>query len=123
MCFSRPVQPLDATTTLISDCMHAQVVSALHQRFPELFSVPLVSSLQSSLQAPSKAQLTALAAEQKDKEESARVLRQRGLLRIFAELELAGIVRSAGDASSKKGGPATGEATFGIFKDLVSRAL
>ena len=102
--------------------MHAQVVSALHQRFPELFSVPLVNSLQSSLQAPSKAQLAALAPDQKDKEEGARVLRQRGLLRIFAELELAGIVRSTGDAS-KKGGPATGEATFGIFKDLVGRML
>lgn len=92
-----------------------QVLSALHQRFPELFSVPFIASLQTSLQPPNKATLGALPQDQREKEENARVLRQRSLLRIYAELELVGIAAPAGKA--------LGEATFTIFRDLVSNWL
>lgn len=94
-----------------------QVISALHQRFPTLFSVPLVASIQASLQPPSKATLAASSPEQRDKDENARVLRQRGLLRIFAELELLAIVKP------DKKSWAVGEATFTILRDLVSLVL
>lgn len=89
-----------------------QIVSAIHQRFPEVVSLPLISSLQASLQAPSKAVLAAWSPEQREKEESNRITRQRGLLRVYAELELAGIARP-----ERQG--ALGDATFAIFRDLV----
>lgn len=88
------------------------MLSALHQRFPQLFTIPLIAALQASLQAPSKASLSALPPEQRDKEENARILRQRSLLRIYSELELVGIVTTQSLE--------IGEATYTVFKDLVS---
>ncbi|KAK9898934.1 ARM repeat-containing protein [Cystobasidium minutum MCA 4210] len=89
-----------------------EVISALHQRFPELFTVPFIASLQASLQPPNKATLATLPQDQREKEENARVLRQRSLLRIYAELELAGIIAPAGKA--------LGESTFTVFRDLLT---
>jgi regulator of nonsense transcripts 2 len=74
--------------------------------------MPLVSQLQASLQAPSKAVLAAMSQEQREKDEASRITRQRGLLRVFAELELVGIVKPEKNAQ-------TGDATFAIFRDLV----
>lgn len=90
----------------------AKVISVLHQRFPDIFSVRLIANLQAALQPPSKGFFATATPEQRDKDESARVLRQRGLLRIFAELELVGVIRP-----DKKG--SLGDATFAIFRDLV----
>lgn len=90
-----------------------QVVSAIHQRFPEVVSLPLLNTLQASLQAPSKAVLAAMSQEQREKDETSRITKQRGLLRVYAELELVGIVRPEKNASP-------GDATFAIFRDLVT---
>lgn len=49
--------------------------------------------------------------EQREKEEGARVARQRGMLRVVGELELVAIVRGKG---------AVGELSWGILKELVS---
>jgi regulator of nonsense transcripts 2 len=88
-----------------------QVVSALHQRFPPLFTEPLTAQVLALLQAPSKAQLATLSDEQREKDESARVLRQRGMLRVLGEMEAVALVK--GD----------GETTFNVFKELVSLLL
>lgn len=77
-----------------------QVVSALHQRFPDTFTLLLTYNLSKSLQVPTKAQLAALSAEQKEKEESSRIIRQRTYLRISVELWLAGVLRNVDDGIS-----------------------
>ncbi|KAG8770184.1 hypothetical protein FRC12_004459 [Ceratobasidium sp. 428] len=79
----------------------AEIVSALHRRFPEAYTPPLVATLTKELAAPSRAALNALSAEQREKEESARIVRQRPLLRITSELALVGILS---DGPGRSGG-------------------
>ena len=67
-------------------------MSALHRRFPETYTPPLVATLTKELAAPSRAALNAVSAEQREKDESARILRQRPLLRISSELALVGVL-------------------------------
>ncbi|KAI0666624.1 ARM repeat-containing protein [Trametes maxima] len=76
-----------------------EIISALHRRFPKTFTPALVSSLSAALAAPSRASLAALSAEQREKEDSTRVSRQRPVLRVSAELALVGIIRDAVDRS------------------------
>ncbi|KAI0360874.1 ARM repeat-containing protein [Trametes cingulata] len=90
-----------------------EIISALHRRFPKNFTPSLISSLSTSLAAPSRAALAALSPEQREKEDAARVSRQRPVLRVCAELALVGIIRDAPDRSG-------GEWIMKAVKDLLS---
>ncbi|GAW05433.1 ARM repeat-containing protein [Lentinula edodes] len=70
-----------------------EILSALHRRFPTAFTSKLVSLLSSALAVPSRASLSSLTAEQREKEDSSRVVRQRPVLRICSELALVGVIR------------------------------
>ncbi|KAH9917919.1 transcription factor [Epithele typhae] len=59
-----------------------EVISALHRRFPKAFTSSIVSSLSVSLAPPSKAALATLSLEQREKEDSSRITRQRPILRV-----------------------------------------
>ncbi|KAG2228461.1 hypothetical protein INT48_003160, partial [Thamnidium elegans] len=83
------------TSVDISACV--EVVSALHQRFPDSFTLLLSYQLSKALQTPTKQYLATLSAEQKEKEESARIIKQRTYLRIVCELWLVGVLRSVDD--------------------------
>jgi len=89
-----------------------QVISALHQRFPTKFTPALVTTLGGALAPPNKAALATIAPEQRDKEEAARVTRQRPVLRVCAELALVGVIR---DAPGRSGG----EWIMKALRDLV----
>lgn len=89
-----------------------KVISALNRRFPTTFTPALVSALNASLAAPSKAALSALSQEQREKEDSTRVARQRPVLRVCAELALVGIIR---DAPGRSGG----EWIMKVIRELV----
>ncbi|KAK9450604.1 armadillo-type protein [Limtongia smithiae] len=75
-----------------------EVVSALHQRFALSFTPLLVLYLLRGFANPTKTQLAMLTPEQRDKEDSARILRQRGLIRLVTEFWLCGIARTSDDA-------------------------
>ena len=85
----------------------------LHRRFPKTFTPGLISALSAALAPPNRAALAALAPEQREKEDAARVTRQRPVLRVCAELALVGIIR---DAPGRSGG----EWMIKVIKDLVS---
>ncbi|GAA5932084.1 hypothetical protein JCM1841_006860 [Sporobolomyces salmonicolor] len=89
-----------------------EVVSMFHQRFPVLFTPPFTALLLHGLKPASS---TATDKDVKDKEDSARIIKQRGLLRIVGELELVGVVRKEGGK-----GPTTGEVTWGALKELLT---
>ncbi|KAF1806437.1 armadillo-type protein [Mucor lusitanicus] len=74
-----------------------EVISALHQRFPDTFTLLLTYQLAKVLQVPSKQYLATLSAEQKEKEESARIIKQRTYLRIVCELWLVNVLRYVED--------------------------
>jgi regulator of nonsense transcripts 2 len=90
-----------------------EIISALHRRFPTAFTPSLVSSLSAALAAPSRAALSALPPEQREKEDSARVSRQRPLLRVCSELALVGIIT---DGQRRSGG----EWIMKVLKELLS---
>lgn len=90
-----------------------EVISALHRRFPTAFTHPLISSLSAALGAPSRAALSALPPEQREKEDSARVSRQRPLLRVCSELALVGIIT---DGQKRSGG----EWIMKVLRELLS---
>jgi len=89
-----------------------QVISALHRRFPTSFTPALITALASVLVPSNKAALAAMAPEQREKEEAARVTRQRPVTRVCAELALVGVIR---DAPSRSGG----EWIMKVLRDLV----
>lgn len=95
---------------------YSQVISNLHRRFPKIYDAPLIASFASSLAPPARAQPGALPSEQREKEDSARVGRQRPILRVSSELALVGIIS---DGPGKSGG----EWIMKVLKDLVSPAL
>lgn len=88
------------------------MLSVIHLRFPEQFTTPFGALLLATLRPPNKATLAALSVEQREKDESARIVRQRTALRVLGELEAAGIVRLDGTRGE-------GEQTFAVLKDLV----
>ncbi|OAX42276.1 ARM repeat-containing protein [Rhizopogon vinicolor AM-OR11-026] len=90
-----------------------EVISALHRRFPAAFTPALISSLSAALSAPSRAALSALPAEQREKEDSTRLSRQRPILRICAELALVGIIS---DGQKRSGG----EWIMKVLRELLS---
>lgn len=67
-----------------------------------------------ALAPPSRGALSALTPEQREKEDAARVSRQRPVLRVCAELALVGIIKDGPDRSG-------GEWMMKVVRDLVSR--
>ncbi|CAG8551824.1 10052_t:CDS:10, partial [Dentiscutata erythropus] len=98
-----------------------EVISALHQRFPDTFTPFLTHTLARSLAPPNK-QPVVLNTEQREKEESSRILKQRVLLRIAGELWLIGVLRNVEDgvAALNSGGAAVGEGGVNGVKDNVA---
>ncbi|KAI0373457.1 ARM repeat-containing protein [Pilatotrama ljubarskyi] len=90
-----------------------EIISTLHRRFPKTFTPSLIPSLSASLAPPSRAALAALSPEQREKEDAARVSRQRPVLRVCAELALVGIIRDAPERSG-------GEWIMKVVRDLLS---
>lgn len=88
----------------------AQVISTMHQRFPDLFTPPFSALLLTGLKPTSS---SAADKDIREKEDNTRIIKQRGLLRVVGELEAVGIVRKDG------GKGVTGELTWGALKDLV----
>nr|OQO29807.1 hypothetical protein B0A51_03246 [Rachicladosporium sp. CCFEE 5018] len=77
-----------------------EVVSALHQRFGlEEFTCNLGWLIGRGLSTPDRAQLKALSAEVRDREEKDRIARQRVLLRVATELWLVSALRSLEDVT------------------------
>ncbi|KAG7098665.1 hypothetical protein E1B28_000581 [Marasmius oreades] len=90
-----------------------EAISHLHQRFPKSFTPALVTSLANALSVPSRASLQSLTAEQREKEDSSRVTRQRPILRICSELALVGVIR---DGPGRSGG----EWIMKVLKEMLS---
>ncbi|GAA5822482.1 hypothetical protein JCM5353_000523 [Sporobolomyces roseus] len=88
-----------------------EVVSAFHQRFPVLFTPPFSALLLQGLKPGSS---NATDKDVKEKEDNARVIKQRGLLRIVGELELVGVLRK------ENGKGSTGDVTWTALKDLLT---
>lgn len=76
------------------------MISALHQRFPDTFTLLLTTSLSKALQPPNRQYLSTLTPEQREKEETSRISKQRTYLRISVELWLAGVLRNVEDGVS-----------------------
>ncbi|EFI28143.1 transcription factor [Coprinopsis cinerea okayama7 len=90
-----------------------EVICALHRRFPNTFTPAVISSLATALTPPTKAYLATLTPEQREKEDNARISRQRPILRVCSELALVGIIRDSPDRSG-------GEWIMKTMKDLLS---
>ncbi|CAG8501990.1 5188_t:CDS:10 [Ambispora leptoticha] len=99
-----------------------EVISALHQRFPDTFTPFLTHTLARSLVPPNKQQLAVLTTEQREKEENTRIAKQRVLLRIAGELWLMGVLRNVEDgiAALNSGGAAVGAGSVNGVKDNVA---
>lgn len=77
-----------------------EIVSALHQRFGPLeFTTYLGWLLGRGMSTPEKAQLKALGADAREKEEKERLARQRVLLKVVTELWLVGFLKSLEDVA------------------------
>ncbi|KAJ1992241.1 mRNA decay protein [Coemansia spiralis] len=68
------------------------IISALHSRFPLQFTVPLIKLVLKGLMPPILSALAAMSPEQREKEEQARLSRQKTLLRVVAEMYLNGLL-------------------------------
>lgn len=95
---------------------YSQVICTLHRRFPTLFSPTFVDMLTSAIAAPSKTALSALPPDQREKEDAARISRQRPVLRVCSELALVGVIR---DSPTRSGG----EWIMKAIKELVEHIL
>ncbi|KAF8843012.1 ARM repeat-containing protein [Paxillus ammoniavirescens] len=90
-----------------------EVICTLHRRFPTSFTPAFVNFLSSAIAAPSRAALSALPPDQREKEDAARVSRQRPVLRVCSELALVGVIK---DSPTRSGG----EWIMKVIKDLLS---
>ncbi|KAF9098346.1 hypothetical protein BGX23_006400 [Mortierella sp. AD031] len=94
-----------------------EVISALHQRFPDTFTQLLTYHLAKALAPSPKLTHQQLAQagttpEQREKEESSRISRQRVLSRVATELWLVGVLRNVEDGVATLGAEgSTGVAT------------
>ncbi|KAG4303994.1 hypothetical protein PORY_002647 [Pneumocystis oryctolagi] len=75
-----------------------EVVSALHQRFSTLFTPFLTFQIARGLTQPLKSYMVSLTPEQREKEDTQRLLKQRILFRVSVELWLVGVLRTLDDA-------------------------
>ncbi|KAJ2719735.1 mRNA decay protein [Coemansia sp. Benny D115] len=80
------------------------VVTALHARFPMQFTVPLIETLVKSLAPPSTPALVAMTPEMREREEQARVARQKIVLRAFTEMYLSGLLWGVDELPGGAGG-------------------
>ena len=97
-----------------------EVISALHQRFgPSDFTCYLGWLLGRGLSTPDKAQLKALAADAKEKEEKERLSRQRNLLKVVTELWLVGALRSLEDVTRPDESAAKGKENTALSSGKV----
>jgi regulator of nonsense transcripts 2 len=101
------VQRCKTTQEVLNAC---EAIVALHLRFPDSFTQPFIAVLLASLKLPAKSSLAQ--GDQREKDETARVLRQRGLLRILGELDAIGLCSNP-----------VGTATLGVLKELVGSRL
>lgn len=76
------------------------------------FTPKVVASLAAALVAPSRASLASLPSEQREKDDAARITKQRPVLRVCSELALVGIIRDSSDRSG-------GEWIMKALKELV----
>lgn len=92
-----------------------KVVSALHQQYGfEAFTGPLLQSLTSQCKLPPKnAGSASITQEQREKEDSSRVSRQRALLRLIADMDAVGLVRIDAKRLSH------GHVTLQLLQDLL----
>ncbi|UZJ53432.1 hypothetical protein CBS101457_002752 [Exobasidium rhododendri] len=81
--------------TTAKDCLAAaESLSALHRRFGgERFAIPLSQLLSSYLAVPTRIALQVLPADQRERDEQARVPRQKIMMRVVAELALVELTR------------------------------
>ncbi|CCG83005.1 Putative uncharacterized protein [Taphrina deformans PYCC 5710] len=80
-----------------------EVVSALHQRFAGQFTSQLAYHLVRALAPPPASYLASLSSEQREKDESSRIGRQRNLLKVSTDLWLVGVFRTVQDALEGSG--------------------
>ncbi|KAK9243823.1 armadillo-type protein [Lipomyces tetrasporus] len=99
-----------------------EVTSALHQRFAKAFTPTLMLYLLRGFASPTKAQLSTLTPEQREKEDNSRLMRQRGLLRLLTEYWLCGIARTSEDARIAADSGASAEATKSSTRSKSSTA-
>ena len=98
-----------------------EVISALHQRFgPAEYTSFLGWQLGRGLSTPDKAQLKALSAEAREKEEKERLSRQRNLLKVVTELWLLGVLRSLEDVARPEEIATKGKETSGLGSGKIS---
>ncbi|RKP25779.1 armadillo-type protein, partial [Syncephalis pseudoplumigaleata] len=98
-----------------------EIISLLHQRFTDAFSLPLATQLQRAMGPTPKAQLAAMTAEQREREESARVSRQRVLGRVLVDLWLAGVFAGMDTGKEKERAiRADDHMVYQCFHDLLS---
>ena len=71
-----------------------------------------MDSLAAALAPPSRASLAGLPPEQREKDDTARIAKQRPVLRVCSELVLVGIIRESPDRSG-------GEWIMKVLKELV----
>lgn len=113
----------ECSSDLRSPPPRPQILTELHSRFsPEAFAYPLTAALSSALSPPDRPTLQALPVDQKDREETARVNRQKVLARISAELAMVELLRTPPLPKSSEAGksPYAGQDwLYGILKDLV----
>jgi regulator of nonsense transcripts 2 len=76
------------------------------------FTPKVVASLAAALAAPSRASLATIPPEQREKDDAARIVKQRPVLRVCSELALVGIIRESPDRSG-------GEWVMRALKELV----
>jgi hypothetical protein len=87
-----------------------ELCSAIHQRYAD-FAAPLIALLVKQLGPPPVHALSSVPAEQREKEDAARISRQRSALRLLLELYL---VRLFGDGDGKKEG-----LVLSVVRDMV----
>ncbi|KAI9146462.1 armadillo-type protein [Paraphysoderma sedebokerense] len=98
-----------------------EVVSLFHQRFPDDFTAGFVEQLTKLLSPPV---LQSSTQEQQEKEEKDRIGRQKGLLRLFSELYLVGLLNSAGTSNLQSRKPAASSPAARadtLFTNVLSR--
>jgi regulator of nonsense transcripts 2 len=76
------------------------------------FTPQVVASLAAALAPPSRASLATIPPEQREKDDAARIVKQRPVLRVCSELALVGIIRESPDRSG-------GEWVMRALKELV----
>ncbi|WFD01275.1 mRNA decay protein [Malassezia yamatoensis] len=88
------VVDLLAKSSTVKDRLAAvELTSALHRRFPvEEFAIPLTRMLATQLSPATSASLNQVSAEQREKDEAARLTRQRILIRAACELGITALL-------------------------------